>query len=279
MIASSGSGTPAAVELAPARLYALGANVPVDGRTSWVPLGQRGFQSNNGYLLLDGTEALLIDTGLAANSAIIVRQLESVIAPGTNLSIFLTRPEYDCLGGLSAIAKRFPIQCYTTGLRAPNLPECPDYVTDLEADPFGPGGRVELRGLTETLTVAPGRIVDLYTPLLRSLVTYWAYDRATQTLFTSDCFTHACVKTETGARIVEQATDDQDMLARLPEHLRAKFWWVAVADLPPIARDLTQIFETYDVATIAPTHGAVLHGREVVRRHYDRMLESLGAVR
>ena len=54
-----------AVELIPDQLYRIGAMMPLDGRISWVPPDVRGFQPANSFVVLDGLNATLIDTGPA----------------------------------------------------------------------------------------------------------------------------------------------------------------------------------------------------------------------
>ncbi len=133
---------------------------------------------------------------------------------------------------------------------------------------------VDRRRPGSTLEVAPGRVLDVLTPALRMLATYWLYDRATRTLFPSDSFSHLSMRSRNESRVV----DDPDGGAGSDDpgtHLAAKFWWLAAADKRTIRADMERIFERFEVETIAPSNGCVLRGRPVVEKHVRLMLDFL----
>src|SRR5260221_3686122 len=154
-------GQAGVVELASARLYALGDNFMLDERVSWAPQGFRGYQAANSYLVLDGDEALLVDTGLAVVGEAIIRQLESLCRPGSDLDIYITRPEFDTMGNLSAIAERYRVRVLGRFSAFGTWSNRPAESTPARAGQFLAFGSRQLN------VVEPG---------LRLLPTSWLYD-------------------------------------------------------------------------------------------------------
>ena len=59
-----------------------------------------------------------------------------------------------------------------------------------------------------------------------------------------------------------------------------KFDWLEGAETEPLRAFVDDVFRTYDVQTIAPSHGCILQGAEVVQRHramVDAVLRDVGA--
>ena len=56
--------------------------------------------------------------------------------------------------------------------------------------------------------------------------------------------------------------------------LNTRYWWLEGAPTDSIRRGIDDVFDKYDVETIAPGYGCVLRGRKVVARHY-RMLDEI----
>jgi flavorubredoxin len=112
---------------------------------------------------------------------------------------------------------------------------------------------------------------------IRLIATRWLYDRATRTLFSSDLFTHVWRDRASGPWTV---TDDDDTTT-LPElrsfMLNTRYWWLEGAPTDSIRRGIGDVFDKYDVETIAPGYGCILRGRKVVARHYRMLDEFLKA--
>lgn len=263
-------GPDAAVELAPGALHAVGGVLPYDDRLSWAPAGARGLQPINAYLLTRDGEPLLIDTGVAAHCESVMAGLDALLAEGQELSIFLTRSEYECIGNLPAVAARFAIRALFTG-GVTNPFDAFDEVASPHAlwnrrirlgrasqdDPVRVGG-------TESLQVFPAPI--------RILTTYWAYDEATKTLFTSDLFGHGAMDDGSSPRML--ADDDSCSTHEIVrDALLAKFGWLDGAAKVDVARDaLKRVFDRYEVDIIAPTHGLPIVGPAAVQRHLGLLL-------
>lgn len=262
------------LELAPDRLYALGAAVPNDGAITWLPAGAGGHVPLNAYLLTEGRRGILVDTSFPVIEGAIVGQ-----ARGFDLDeveVVLTRnTEFDSVGNAEPLLAVWPV---TRMYGHFNPSEWIYFRSDT-----GPG---DAAGLFEpvvfsddqVLTLAPGRRVSVINARLKLLATAWLYDHATKVLFSSDTFSHALAATP-GERIVT-AADDRTTQAEVHEHMMLKFDWLEGAETEPLRAFVDDVFRTYDVQTIAPSHGCILQGAEVVQRHramVDAVLRDVGA--
>ena len=263
-----------AVELVADQLYRLGAMMPLDGRISWVPSEVRGFQPANCYLILDGLNATLIDTGPALCEHEIVEQLRSVLPRGANLTVFVTRLEPEGLGNIGPIQAAIGIDRIITG-GVPNMfdswNEIPGFVEmwNNRSDWLGDKTFMERVATGEAIPMGGSdRLVVLAAPL-RILATFWVYDRITRTLFTTDVFGHTSVARESDSPVRSSLEEDDTDLPSARAHLLAKFPWVAYADVEPIDEKLSAIFAERPVDIIAPMHGCVLRGQALVAKHLE----------
>ena len=262
--------------LADGRLYALQNPFALDGRVSSYPASARGFSVANCYLLTQPDGAMLIDTGFGKDEPTIRAQIESLIAPGLPFSMFPLRlNEFMSINNVESFAAHFNVEtCYTSN---------PD-----AALWFDFGAREDGRGILDRMTVTAvtradtirlgklGREIDVMQAPIRLIATRWLYDRATRTLFSSDLFTHLWRETATGPWIVTDADNDPTSMRDIRSFmLNTRYWWLEGAPTDSIRRGIGEVFDKYDVETIAPGYGCVLRGRNVVARHYAMLDEFL----
>ena len=94
------------LELVPDRLYSIASTIALDGRVSAYPANVRGYAPGHCYLLKEGNDALLLDSGYAAYRSQIIASLHQLLAPGDELSIFPLRlNEYMSVCNVEAIAQ------------------------------------------------------------------------------------------------------------------------------------------------------------------------------
>jgi hypothetical protein len=266
--------------LAERKLYALQNPFALDGRVSSYPGSARGYSVANSYLLTQSDAAVLIDTGFGKDEPVIRAQIEELIAPGLPLSLFPLRlNEFMSINNVEAFAGHFNVEtCYTSNVDA--------------ALWFDFGARAEGRDILESMKVTAvtradtielgrqGRAIDVMQAPIRLIATRWLYDRATRTLFSSDMFTHVWRDTQTGPWIVQEtdknsADNDSTSLRDMRSFmLNTRYWWLEGAPTDSIRRGIGNVFDKYDVETIAPGYGCILRGRDVVARHY-RMLDEI----
>jgi len=259
------------------RLYALQHPYALDGRVSSYPASARGFSVANSYLLTQSDAVLLIDTGFGKDEPVIRAQIESLIAPGLPLSLFPLRlNEFMSINNVETFAGHFNVeQCYTSN---------PD-----AALWFDFGAQVDGRSVLESMKVTAvtrsdtiqlgqqGRTIDVMQAPIRLIATRWLYDRATRTLFSSDMFTHVWRPHAEGPWIVTDDSDTTTVGELRSFLLNTRYWWLEGAPTDAIRRDIGNVFDKFDVETIAPGYGCILHGRKVVARHFQMLDEILKA--
>ncbi|MBJ3777015.1 oxygen-binding di-iron domain-containing protein [Acuticoccus mangrovi] len=261
-------------EIVPGRIYRLGGTVALHDNVSWVPAGVRGYQPQNCYLVIEDETVTLIDTGIAAHRDLIVEQMLKVMPRDKPLTVFLTRSEYDCIGGLAAIQQHFPVAHLLAG-GSVNPFDGFAGVTELEGtwDSRIQLGRNPVGGSS---MVDTSKDLETITPALRLLVTFWVYDRVSKTFFSSDLFGHTVTATADAKLTLDPGDPDPTTPESLRAHMLAKFHWLAqsLPDGVP-ARDLKTVFADREIENIAPSHGLVLRGKEVIQRDFDRMITLL----
>ena len=272
-----GGFTGGIAELAEGRLYALQNAYPLDGRVSSYPASARGYSVCNCFLLKQPDTAMLIDTGFGKDEPAIRGQIESLIAPGFPLSLFPLRlNEFMSINNVETFAGHFNVEtCYTSN---PDAALWFDF--GAQADGRDILESMNVTAVTRADTIKLGkqdRIVDVMQAPIRLIATRWLYDRATRTLFSSDMFTHTWRPRADGPWIITEEND-----ATTPRELRSfmlntRYWWLEGAPTDTIRRGIANVFEKYDVETIAPGYGCILRGRNVVARHVQMLDDFLKA--
>jgi len=255
------------------RLYALQNPFALDGRVSSYPASARGFSVANSYLLAQSDAAMLIDTGFGKDESAIRAQIERLIAPRLPLSMFPLRlNEFMSINNVESFAAHFNIdQCYTSN---PDAALWFDFGTTANGRNILDAMKVTAVTRADTIELGKaGRAIDVMQAPIRLIATRWLYDGTTRTLFSSDMFTHTWRGTETGPWIVTEADDDATSLRDVRSFmLNTRYWWLEGVSTDSMRRGIGDIFDKFDIETIAPGYGCILRGRKVVARHY-RMLD------
>lgn len=259
--------------IADGKLYALQNPFALDGRVSSYPASARGFSVANSYLLKEPDAAMLIDTGFGKDEPVIRAQIEALISPGLPLSLFPLRlNEFMSINNVESFAGHFNVEtCYTSNVDAALW-----FDFGAKAEGRDILKRMKVTAVTRADTIELGksrRAIDVMQAPIRLIATRWLYDRQTRTLFASDMFTHVWRGGETGPWIVDETDNDptspRDVRSFM---LNTRYWWLEGAPTDTIRRGIGNVFDTYDIETIAPGYGCILRGRNVVERHY-RMLD------
>ena len=269
--------------LADDKLYALQNPFALDGRVSSYPASARGFSVANCYLLAQNDGAMLIDTGFGKDEPAIRSQIERLIAPGLPLSMFPLRlNEFMSINNVESFAGHFNIdQCYTSN---PDAALWFDFGATANGRNILDAMKVTAVTRADTIQLGKGgRTIDVMQAPIRLIATRWLYDRATRTLFSSDMFTHVWRDRETGPWIVQEtdnnSADNDSTSARDIRSfmLNTRYWWLEGVSTDTMRRGIGDIFDKYDIETIAPGYGCILSGRKVVARHYRMLDEFLKA--
>jgi flavorubredoxin len=262
-----------AVEIVPSKLYALGEIERLDGRISWVPRDERGYQWFNTYLLIEGRHALVVDPGVAKHCETILRQLGELLPRDPLLDVYVTRTELDCGENVRAIASSFPVRkLYSGGILANPFAGIGIIYYASSSDPddtaVDPPYAMERCPVGASIQLGPARRLEVVNAALRVLACYWLYDTGTATLFTSDGFGHATSTDRDGPRVVRTASETGDR-RKVERHLFMKFDWLLEADTAYQLSALDKAFNDRRVDRIAPDHGAIIEGADLVRAQYE----------
>lgn len=231
---------------------------PVDGRVSWLPASAKGFEPYNNYLILNDSTALLIDTGTRAHGDEIIRFISENIGD-RNLVVFTTRSELECIGNIQRILCEFSnVQLVTS---------CPLDPMDLihRSMVTRPHPPVSFLAFNESMEEFGFPEIVSVRPIIKTLGTGWLYDKSRGILFTSDSF---------GADLMvdEQAPPIRDTLENLPtekelhDTMLAKFNWFEFANPSEFAFFWESTLKDRPVSVIAPNHGRIQNGAEVVEK-------------
>jgi hypothetical protein len=265
------------VSLADNQLYALQNSFALDGRVSSYPPGARGFSVANCYLLTQPDAAMLIDTGFGKDEPAIRAQIESLIAPELPLSMFPLRlNEFMSINNVESFAVHFNVEtCYTSNIDAALWF---DFGAKAEGRDVLKSMKVTAVTRADTIRLGKSRAIDVIQAPIRLIATRWLYDRVSRTLFSSDMFTHVWRDTATEAWIVTETDSDSTSMCDIRSFmLNTRYWWLEGAPTDSIRRGIGNVFDKYDIETIAPGYGCILRGRNVVARHYRMLDEFLKA--
>jgi flavorubredoxin len=267
-------------ELVPGRLYALQNVIALDGRVSAYPADARGYTVSNCYLIKEGDDAVLLDSGFTAHAPSLIAQIGSILEPEATLSVYPLRiNEYMSVCNVEAIAANFNvIQCYSGNADAALWVDFGGRSDAAEQKPYSLKTTLVARKQTLHVGGDKSRAIDAFQAPIRLIGTRWIYDGATRTLFTSDSFSH-----EWSQRADGPWTTSIDDNTTTPAQLRSfllntRYWWLEGGDTESLRSKLAAVFDKYDIETIAPGYGRILTGRDLVEKQvamFDDVLRQL----
>ena len=266
------------MELVPDRLYSIASTIELNGLISSYPANAIGFTKGHCYLVKEGNDALLLDSGYTAHRGGIIARLRELLSDGDELSIYPLRlNEYMSVCNVEAIAQTFRAkQCYSGNPDAAvwvafsrHVERPADYVlkTTLVAR------RQEIN-----LGPAKSRKLQAFQAPIRLIGTRWVVDSATGTLFSSDSFTHEWSTTEHGPWSIGDADDVADMPLVRSFLLNTRYWWLEGGKTRELCDKIDAVRQEFDICRIAPGYGKITEGRDAVKRQFDRLIEALGSL-
>lgn len=269
--------------LVPDALYALQNVFALDGRVSSYPANARGFTVSNCYLIKQGDDAVLLDSGYAAHERSLLAQIDTLLEPEATLSVYPLRiNEYMSVCNVEAIAARFNVvQCYSGN---PDAALWVDFGGRSDAATQGRGKPYTLKttlvARKQTLYVGrdASRAIDAFQAPIRLIGTRWIYDPATRTLFTSDSFSHEWSPSPHGPWDTWASDNTTDAAHIRSFLLNTRYWWLEGGDTASLRRKIAGVIERYDIENIAPGYGRVLRGRDLVERQFAMFDEVLAGL-
>lgn len=272
------------------RLYALSHPYAVDGRVSWHPPDARGWAPMNCYVLVEPGHALIVETGVRVHQEALLAELEDVVGDRDASLLVLRQGEFDSVFNLLPIAHAHDLKMIYGQYETPL--DWANFRTDIRLTGDGtirydgvdvkrPNLETKILSRFEVIPVSPGRgrLIDAFRPDLMLLNTHWVYDAATRTLLTSDAFSHVISPSPDGPWVIT-ADNDTTTADEMREHLlTTRYWWLPDAYVDDLRASIADVFERYDVETIAPSFGCILSGKGVVERHHamlDGIIDEVG---
>lgn len=249
-------------------LYRVGTSVRADA-LSWAPPGFDGYDALSCYLFDAGDEVVFVDAGAAISRPAMIEALDQIVG-SRRRTAYVTRTEGENIGNLAEVLSR-PGSRLLFGLGGGVL----EWI--LDADEENLIGRVELVPAingTSWSTESGLHFHWVDAPIKQMFLTQWAYEERTHTLFTSDMFTWHHLADPADHPVVTSASEVPSPVA-VAEAIARRVNWLVGATFPARVALLEAVFATYDVERLAPCHGSVIEGREVVNQTLAVTLEAL----
>ena len=264
--------------LADGKLYALQHQFALDGRVSSYPASARGYAVANCYLVKEDDAALLIDTGFGKDEPAIRAEVESLIAPGSPLSLFPLRlNEFMSINNVETFAGHFKVdRCYTNNIDAAlwfDFGAKEDGRNILELDERGCGGTGRHH---RSWQAGPAdRCHACADPADRdALALRPRHQDAVQLRPVHPHLARQRERTMDRQRDRQRSTSPGDLRSFM---LNTRYWWLEGAPTDKIRRGIDAVFEKWDIETIAPGYGCILRGKKLVTRHYQMLDDFLKA--
>tara|TARA_A100001037_G_scaffold238275_1_gene217659 strand:- start:20642 stop:21565 length:924 start_codon:yes stop_codon:yes gene_type:complete len=264
-------------DLGNGKAFALHNILQLDGRVSAYPKSTRGFSSMNCYLLCENNAAILLDTGFNGQLDLLSKQISSVITQDTPLSIYpLRQNEFMSVGNIVALANRFNVvEAFSN---RPNI----DFWFDFELEDFIPKEEKDKKFTTSKLGTElkiniggnPDRLIHGIFAPIRLITTMWIFDQATKTLFSSDMFSHISKSNPDGPWISDKDELSTTSFVR-SFLLNTRYWWLEGVDTGPLREGISEVFNKFDIHSIAPGYGTILTGKEQVEKQFKILDEVL----
>jgi len=260
--------------LVPDRLYRFGCMVRAE-RLSWLPQDLPAFEPLNGYLLLDKDDAVFAELGLPVALPAVKMALNLI--GDRKVWVWFSRNESDCIGNMGYVfgSCEQPTLLYGTAggvLEWINDPavaitEVRDFLGRIPIESARNGVSKQIGSLGFNFMDAGSK---------QMIMTQWAYEKSTGTMFTSESFGFRHAATVDAPVVIESARGlpSVDSVAR---ELVARFNWMREAQYAEVIDYFERIFKEHDVRILAPVHGCVIKGREAVAAHVKLAVSALRA--
>lgn len=148
-----------------------------------------------------------------------------------------------------------------------------------EVELVASSGSPEIQGLPDARRSVFGEGLDVRgrtlefidPPLADRSHTAWIYDPGSKTLFTADGF--GAVHQPDACEFVSTDFDDGIALERIFEYHRENLVWLRYVDPDKLRSALVDIFDCYEVGTVAPVHGHPIVGEDIPR-YLDALIDA-----
>jgi hypothetical protein len=262
--------------LAPGRLYRVGCLVRAE-RLSWLPADiAGGFEPLNAYVLTDDANCVFVEPGMPILLPALESAIEALVGE-RKVWVNFTRNEADCIGNMGYVFGSCPEPTLLFGGAGGILEWVNDpAVSMLEVRDFL--GRIPIVEARNDTSHAIGalRLRWMDAGYKQMLMTQWALEETTGCLFTSDAMGYQHLAALDAPPVVE-STRQLPSVDAVAAEIARRMNWMREAEYSEIIERFERIFREHDVRMVAPIHGCVLKGREVVAAHVKLVSKALRA--
>jgi len=266
---------PAVSEIVTDTIFAISDFVPGDMPLTWIPDFGDHFIPVSFYIVRNGGEALVIDTGIAVNRGKLIAQARAILAGCHENALIMTRREPDSIINLPAMVNELGLaKIYCGG------PISPLTFFD-RVDSLSIQSMVNSVANTGITWLAPGEAIKVGRLSVKVLSTPLAvlpkshlFEENSRTLFGSDSWGFA----GQGQNLrLETIRGDDERLAtnRIVRYLRRKFIWLCSADISLVERSLEDLRDNFRVRRICSGYGGAIEGEELCTTIFDRTLAAV----
>jgi len=257
------------------RLYRVGCVVRAE-RLSWLPADLDGYEPLNAYVVTDPDHCVFVEPGMRILLPALQSAIETLVG-NRKVWVNFTRNEADCIGNMGYLFGTCPDPTLLFGGAGGILEWINDpAVSILEVRDFL--GRIPIveakNGTARELGALRFRWMDA--GFKQMLITQWAFEASTGCLFTSDAMGYRHLAQVDAPPVVE---DTRHLLAveTVTAEIAQRMNWMRESDYPEVIERFESVFRDHDVQMIAPIHGCVLRGRDVVAAHVRLVSKALRA--
>jgi hypothetical protein len=262
--------------LVPGRLYRVGCVVRAE-RLSWLPADLAGgFEPLNAYVLTDDANCVFVEPGMPILLPALKSAIDTLVGE-RKVWVNFTRNEADCIGNMGYVFGSCPQPTLLFGGAGGILEWINDpAVSMLEVRDFL--GRIPIVDAKNDTAREIGalRMRWMDAGFKQMLITQWAFEETTGCLFTSDAMGYQHLAAVDAPPVVE-STRQLPSVDAVAAEIARRMNWMREAEYPEVIERFEKIFREHDVRMVAPVHGCVLKGREVVAAHVKLVSKALRA--
>lgn len=254
-------------------LYRVGITVPL-AKLTWAADLPGASEPISCYMLLAGDTAIFIDSGVKLMEAEVASAVSEVVG-NRSLMVFPSRNEPDCIGNLGFLLGTGEDVSLLFGGGGGIL----EWIADPSADPLTDSSFLGTRTIVPASNGTNFRVGELEfewmdAPVKEMFLTQWAYERTTETLFSSDFFGW-CHQGQDSGDLSVTSIGELPSVAEIAAEIPLRFNWIPGAKLDEVIESFDRVLGSFPISIIAPVHGRPIVGPAVAAELIARTRSAL----
>lgn len=264
-----------ALDVHAGQIHAVGGSVPASMPLSIFPSGVAGWLPMQGYVLREGDQLMMLDTGVTRHKEQIRSALGELVKGTRTRNLLLSRREHDVAINLPWIVGDFAFQKVIVGgdLNPLDFFESMDDASAFEQLRAASGIEVEFVRTGAVVSLGSLRMEALPVTM-RVLTTHWYYEHSSKTLFSSDSFGFVTSRDDVGP-CKRTPTDEEISAERIMHYMSAKFDWICGIDTKPIIDGFLDAVRDREIDRVCPSLGVIIEGPDAVAKLFDQTVIAL----